>query len=149
MRCQEVCDRMALFVAWELPPAQSRAVARHIARCASCRLWYREVVDLAEAWHDDREVPDLDLVTPVLKRLPAATGDAARRDERPAAPTTRVPEAPWVPPRRLIVLHYAVAATMVLALFNLGVFQHMGDLAQHGAALSRPVTRLVQILARL
>jgi len=131
---------MAAFVAWELAPAQSRAVSRHIARCADCRLWYREVLDLAEAWQDERELPDLDLVTPVLARLRAQAGTPAGR-----------PASPWPRslPGRVVFLHYAVAASMALVLFHLGVFHDVGDVAQHGAALSGQVTRLVQILARL
>lgn len=145
MRCQDVCASMAAFVDWELPPAQSRAIARHIARCGDCRQWYREVLDLAEAWHDDREVPGLDLTTPIRERLraePPGHGSPARR----AATTWRTPQA--LPGRR-IFLHYIVAASMALILFNLGVFQHVGALAHHGAALSGHVTGFVQILARL
>jgi hypothetical protein len=146
MRCEDVRDRMAAFVRWQLPSAESRSVARHIARCADCRLWYEEVVSLAEVWQDEDVIADLDLVSPVLDRLRTSSLAAVDRRVGTVVGRSRTRAEAWAVPGRTTLLHYAIAASVAAILFQLGVFQHTGDLAHHGAALSGQVTRLTHML---
>ncbi|MCL6633531.1 MAG: hypothetical protein K6T63_12980 [Alicyclobacillus herbarius] len=129
MNCTEVQDQMAAYVTQDVPPEMSRDIWEHIRTCEMCRDWYEEVLELAVLWEDDTPVPNLDLATPVLRRLASRTPCRKTR---------------WNLSIRTALMHYGVAASITVALFHFGVFQRLGTLDAHSVRLSHGIHSILQ-----
>jgi predicted anti-sigma-YlaC factor YlaD len=133
---------MAAFVTRDLPPMAAEAVRCHIETCEECRRWHQEVLDLADVWTEDVQVPGLNLVDAVLSRLEVADTSPELGDQ---GVTPR-----WNVPSRITLVHYGLAASITLALFQLGVFARLGaTLVQNGLVLSGQVHTFMQLLSNL
>ncbi|MCL6625889.1 zf-HC2 domain-containing protein [Alicyclobacillus shizuokensis] len=142
MKCSEVQDLMAAFVTRDLPTTKAEAVRRHIKTCEECRLWHQEVLGLADVWMEDVQVSGLNLVDAVLSRLEVA-------DRSPELGDSGV--APrWNVPSRITLVHYGLAASIALALFQFGVFARLGaTLMQNGLVLSDRIYSLMHFLSNM
>lgn len=143
MNCAQVQEQMAAYVGNRVSVAVSETIERHLAICADCELWREEVAELAAIWqHEDEVVPELNLVTGVLAQL----------ESRPQRETA-IKVLPKMPRRRLIrqsALHYGLAASMTVALFGLGVFDHLGTgLAHNSVVLSNQVQSLLRLISNV
>lgn len=123
MRCNEVEELMAAYVAGLSGRQQAQAIATHLLSCAACRAWHDEVRATWCVWQDGpagaggataiaAAVPAADdapdLVTPVMQRL-----------QRPRPALTRLP-------LRQALIHYGVAASVAMFLFTTGLMDRFG-----------------------
>lgn len=155
MNCTDVQEWMPALVAREVSPDIAHAVHEHMDGCAQCREWHEEVLEMVDMWQNTNPVKDLDLVTPVLQRLRAQTDSSRPFVERHNPPSVSVIEREsrrrtwWNKSDRMALLHYGVAAIITVALFQLGVFQQLGELASHGAELSNHMDSLIRLISRI
>jgi hypothetical protein len=136
MSCRRVEKLMPLYAAGDLPQGwRNRAVAAHVARCASCaalaeefrasREWVREAAAVPEFGDDFYE------------RLRAGVLDEINRDPRPAAPGRFAPlfTATFARPR----LAYAASLTLAACAVALALDAFRGaDESQGGVAAFVP-----------
>lgn len=148
MNCADVENAMAAYVVGELCSKRSSEITQHVHTCDGCQAWHEEVLQMSEVWADDGAISDLNLVTPVMAQL------HLRSKTEPEAVETgsrQLPGQKWSSgwSNRLVFFHYGVAAAATIALFQLGVFQHVGQLANTGAGLSHHMDRLIRAISSL
>jgi hypothetical protein len=108
---------------------------------------------MADLWEDASPVPNLNLVIPVLERLGSLTSAAPITVASFATPAPLGSELQkwrrtrWNLSNRMVLLHYGVAASITVALFQSGVFENLGSLAKHGVVLSNQVNSLIRLLS--
>ena len=141
MTCQQIEELIPALAAGALSGASAAESLMHIEKCADCQASLREAVELFAVWQEPEEAIefDVDLVTPVMRRISPGQGDprVARRPEatsRRAAPWRRLAVAlvPARPPSRLApdwrssMYHFGLSAGLALLLFHFGVFEKIG-----------------------
>lgn len=120
MKCMEVEEWMAAYVAGQSGRLREQAIAAHLLTCASCRAWHDDVQAAWGMWQESLADPALaampaisepapDLVTPVMQRL-------AR--PRPVPPAL---------PLRHALIHYGVAASAAMIMFSTGLMDRYGE----------------------
>lgn len=108
---------------------------------------------MADLWNSGRPMPGLNLVRPVLERLRSVTPVAPAIAKDSALPETlnlavrKGPKPGWNLSNRMVFWHYGVAASVTATLFEFGVFQSLGSLANHSVAVSTFLDSLVQLLS--
>lgn len=161
MNCTDVQDLMAGFVAHEISMELSKDVTQHIKTCEVCRIWHEEVLESTVLWQDNRPVPGLDLATSVIQQLALRASHSGDCGEPSTPSLFDVSVLGHVPPRltkqperkshwnlyNIAFLHYGVAASITMVLFQFGVFQRLGMLAAHGVMLSNEIHILFVLLS--
>ncbi|QQE78975.1 hypothetical protein [Alicyclobacillus sp. SO9] len=121
-------------------------ISQHINSCEECQNWYEEVQELAQLWEDDTPVENLDLVTPVLKEL---AGRSAAVPQVQKNSGFRTGLAGLKLPVGTSMLNYGVAASITIALFGFGIFQHASTLAQGSLGLSTQFSHFINMISNL
>ncbi len=154
MNCKDTQDLIAGYVADDIPQALATEVTKHIIDCLVCHYWYQEVLELYDVWQDTRPVPGLNLATPVLRQIADYTRNTVQHEEY--VPTvletsSSMHALPHLKPQRNLrstaLVHYGVAASIAIALFQFGAFQRLGALATHGMVLSNAIKDLFGLLS--
>lgn len=156
MKCAQVEEQMAAYVVHELQDEVFHEIRCHIQTCESCQRWYREVLKMAQIWAGEagkdttfpveppiaKEQPlsELNLVEPVLRKLQSRHLPQKWRQHRSLSGMSS----------RMVYVHYGLAASFTIALFQFGVFQHLGlGIVNNSILLSHQVQSLLQILSTL
>jgi hypothetical protein len=177
MKCAQVEEQMAAYVVHELQDVVFHEIQCHIQTCGSCQRWYREVQEMAQIWAGedttfpvdtlitkDSPLSELNLVEPVLQKIQSRhrrsdTNDVNDVNGKSGIADTSSANLPqkWrqrrgLPglPSRMVYVHYGLAASFTIALFQFGVFQHLGlGIVNNGILLSHQVQSFLQILSTL
>lgn len=178
MNCAEVEEQISAYVINELQDDELKdRIGDHIRTCKSCYAWFCEVREMAEIWSDENAAVDgLNLVDPVLRQLrtqpseqlqyahpqfaqsllakprpePLAVQNPQLDPQMDPQPQPQIQQRKRILQSRMVYVHYGLAASFTIALFQLGVFEHVGlHIVNNGILLSQQVEGFLRMFGAL
>lgn len=118
MKCELIQYQMAAYAAHELPQATSLLIEEHMKQCSECQAWYEDIVEMSRIWeHPEPMIEMPDLVSGVMEEIRQMPPLSVKKP-------VKFRSREWQKSR---MAHFGLAACLTFCLFQLGIFEHLGN----------------------